>query len=148
MLTRLQWLTDDLRGLLDSGEAPWRPRDTGRRAICHNGNPYYCDHGTYRGSAFIPWVNNNTQPWGRYAPCVARCVLRHEFSHGIGDSDIPVECPAVIAEGRCLLDYLMRMRTECCEKFRRYQERIRNARQAFSAQAQRCPPRRGSSGAR
>jgi hypothetical protein len=137
MLSRLDMLTTSLTGLVQTGNPPWYPTDTGNRAMCHNGNPYYCDHGRYQGKAFIPyWDQHRT--WGQVEPCVARCLVLHEFSHGSG-TYVETECPAVIAEGRCLLDYLMQMASQCAPKFCYHQNRIANARDAFSQAAAGCP---------
>ena len=146
-------MLDRLTGILDSfaimlanpgSLPPWYPKAP--RDICRNGQAYTCPPGTpLAGKVFIP-VNRTLvwgytiDPLGTKEPCVGRCIILHEFSHGIVDDAVRSECPAVIVEARCLLDYLIQGR--CCHgggEFERLQLRIRLERERLSQLAARCP---------
>ena len=105
---------DSMLAGIPSWYLPGLNPDTGRvdpRFPCkfENMNPYACVEGRFAGQIFIPYDVD---------PCTGECVLRHERVHlargvgGLRGSGAWVECPSMIEEARCLIDYLFQ--AQCC----------------------------------
>jgi hypothetical protein len=118
----------------DAKMPEWAPPGAERdpRAYCKNDIPFSCPEGTgaLAGHFFLPEAN--------WDPCVTQCIIRHEVKHlntGLLAGEHAVvrqECPSLLEELRCLLEFMMQWQSQCCDTFRQYQPEIRAARGRLS----------------
>ena len=142
ILTRLRDCNRDIRGVLhppSGGRPPYQYSGSDPRGMCKEAHPYACPQGVGRLAGFF------FIPIGRFDACTGQCVFRHEQLHvtkgkkGYRSNDyVWTECPSFVEEMRCLLEFLLQMRTDCCGEFQRHQYEIRRLRDETTQAAAEC----------